>query len=632
MPGHNRTMSNPKELDDWLQKVRAAAYKHPDNFVQTQLKVADKVSNVFQFKYNWPQQQMAQSILLQENQGLPVRQFYLKSRQVGTTTMVAARNFTRCWARDNTEAVFVAHYEDRAAEILERVKFFYASMHPKLRLALSRDSKFGIQFADTRSKMTIISSKNIDQAKGGTKQHGHLTEFVYYKRPMHILEEVSQPITRAGGTSIIIETTGFGYDSEAHRFWRSCRAGKEIFQALFLPWQDDPTTIWGENLSQKELDYYLGMAFEYEPRLLDRMKQHKLPAQKVLYSFWQLRDQLYGNWEKYLQEYPCDEDEAWRTSDGSWFGTEVVAVLMRMVKEYEQANFYTFEDFPLSQMFEKFEDLNEVPAVEELEWRRKPFLKVWRKPRANRFYIVVSDSAGGEQDGNFSSTFVIDGHTLEMMCEFNGRIRPDEHAYLAASLGNIYNGALAAPEVNNHGLAMLQQMKTIYHNFYRWQTMDDHKPKKTNKIGWYTNGWSRPLMLGVFKQIVQDIAQGRLENSGIIRSKGLVKEMVTFVEKDTGKPEAMDDTCSDDRILAISIAYEVALQETSGGAHDILKHLYGADIASGDNSQRQSNLILPRQDPADVILKAEMDILGEYGFNGWFQQNGDGGGNEHGWF
>ncbi|MGH9550279.1 MAG: hypothetical protein ACRD3W_12935, partial [Terriglobales bacterium] len=175
MPGIKRTATTPKELPEWIQKVRKAAYDNPDNFVQTQLKVTTKTAGIISFKYNWPQQQMAKSILLQENQGLPVRQFYLKARQVGTTTSMAARNFVRAWAKDNVECLFIAHYQERAEEVLERVKGFYQSMDVRLRLALSRDSKHAIQFADTRSKMTIVSSKTLEHARGGTKQHIHIT-------------------------------------------------------------------------------------------------------------------------------------------------------------------------------------------------------------------------------------------------------------------------------------------------------------------------------------------------------------------------------------------------------------------------------------------------------------------------
>lgn len=619
-----------KQVTENLEKIRAAAFKNPDHFVQTQLIVKDKVADRHRFKYNWPQQQMAKTIRVAEMSGELVRFFFLKSRQVGTSTMMAARNFTRCWAKNDIECVLVAHFEDRASELLERVKFFHETLDPRLQLTLSHDSKFGIQFAIINSKMTIVSSRNIEAVKGGTKQYGHITEFPHMKKPMHVLEEVSLPIARRPGTGIIIETTGYGYDSDAHKFYKSCRAGKEIFKAEFLRWQDDPTCVWGEGKTERELDYEIARAFEYEKRLRERQEQHRLNKYQILHGYHELKDQLYGNWDKYLQEYPCDEDEAWRTAEGSWFGAEVVNILLRMATNLDaDADFYSIEGWPLSQMFERFEDLAPMdPVQSENENTRPAYVKVWRYPTSYADYLVISDSAGGEQDGNFSSTWVINTHTLEMVAEFNGRVRPDEHAYLAASLSSIYNGAMCVPEVNNHGHAMLQVLKGICPNIYRMKDLTDNKHKPRNRLGWVTDQRSRNLALATFRQIAEDIARGRLENCGIIRSRALVKEMMTFVERESGKPEAAPG-CADDRVMALAIGHQVAIQETLGGERDVLKHLYGAAM-DGAGSQKSNLIYTPRQDPGDVIAKIEDEILGGYGFNGFFIHNG-GGGNEHGW-
>src|SRR6185369_7915107 len=123
-------------------------------------------------------------------------------RQVGLSTSIAARFFTLAWAKDNIEALIIAHQEIRAQELIARCKFFYTSMRPSLQLALAQDSKAGLKFADTRGLMTIVSAKNIQAARGGTKQLVQFSEFAYYPDPVDVLTEIEQLVAQSATTEI----------------------------------------------------------------------------------------------------------------------------------------------------------------------------------------------------------------------------------------------------------------------------------------------------------------------------------------------------------------------------------------------------------------------------------------------
>jgi hypothetical protein len=565
LPGVKRTISNPQEIRQSVNSVREAAAVCPDAFIQNQLKVVTKEALAIPFKYNWPQHVTAAKLAKQKEENKPVRAYVLKSRQVGLSTQIAARGFVNTWANDNYESLIIAHQEIRAAELLARTKFFYSSLHPALQLPMAQDSKAGIKFADTRGSMIIVSAKNIQAARGGTKQFVLFSEFAYYTNPIHILTEIEQLVARSPKTEIIIETTGRGRGSSAHDFWSACKNGYQNYECIFLPWHEDPINNY-QFVSDKERDYALRAAFDYEPKLQDKMQHYNLGPGQTYSGFLILKDQCHGDWEKFCQEYPCDDEEAWRATGECYFGRENLNLLRPDQFSFEYRVFGARA--PLGQEFEALEELDKTDKVDEKG--DAPYFKIWRQAQPNNIYIIGSDSAEGLEDGNFSSTFVMDMYTYEMMAEFHGRVRPDEHAYIIASLGNIYNSALAAPEYNSPGNATLQELKKIYPNIYRWKHIDDYKPRISNKLGWQTNSTTRPLMLALCKRLVEDLARGRLFNPAIIKSAALVDEMRTFVVQELdGRAEAAP-RCQDDRIFAWAICCIVASQETYGSTNDIL--------------------------------------------------------------
>lgn len=609
MVGLKRTISTPKIVTPGINKVRLLAAQYPDEFVQQQIKVVNKESIAVPFRFNWSQRQVSARLALQKKENKPVRAYVLKSRQVGLSTQIAARGFVNTWANDNYESLIIAHQEIRAQELLARTKFFYQSLPGILQLPLAQDSKAGIKFADTRGSMMIVSAKNIQAARGGTKQFVLFSEFAYYNRPVHILTEIEQLVARSAKTEIIIETTGHGRGSTAHDFWNDCKLGRENYDAIFLPWTQDPANNYQFG-SDKERNYSLGLAFDYEPKLEDKMKHYCLNAGQLYSGYLILKEQCHGDWEKFCQEYPCDDDEAWRATGECYFGAENLNLLHPEQFSYEYKVFN--KNAPLGMEFSSFDDLTKIDKLDENGSR--PYFKVWREPSPTANYVIASDSAHGEEDGNFSSTMVIDMYTYEMMCEFHGRVRPDEHAYVIASLGNIYNGALAAPEYNQPGNATLQELRKIYPNLYRWKFIDDFKARQSNKLGWQTNSQSRPLMLALGKRLIEDLARGKLFNHNMIKSKALVDEMRTFVVQELdGKAEAAPG-CFDDRVMTWLIAVMVASQETYGSANDILS------LYKGGKDNNLSNQDIPGYnstiDPTDVVSR-----LMENPYDSWLNIN-----------
>jgi hypothetical protein len=603
MTGFKRTNNQASCITPQVQQIREFAFKNPDRFIQTQLKVVDKKAGVVPFHYNYTQQRIAEIIKDEEKARRPLRLYILKSRRVGSSTMVTYRHFVHAWAHNNLYALVLAQLEERSEELVSRVKFCYAALAPELRIPLCQDNKYGMQFKDTLSKITIASARNLDAARGPTYQRLILTEFAYYKKAREVLTEFLQPMVFDPSTEAIIETTGRGYGSDAHDLWQRSRAGKSAFRAEFMAWQDDPECTY-EFENDKDRDCRLAEAFDYEPRLKDRMQTYKLTPGNIYYSYIILKNVIDGDWAKYLIDYPCDEHEPWQSRQLSYFGTENVNRLRIATSEFP----YQYRVFPegmaidetIPDKIDSFEKLERVDRLDENADR--PFFKVWAYPRSNSEYVGSGDSSEGLQGGDFSSTFIIDMYTFEQMCEFHGKVRPDQHGYVMAMLGNIYNQALLAPEINPPGNVTFMTLSSCYNNIYRYKHpyMDNVNASKnaTRHLAWQTNTTSRPTMLALGKRVAEDLANDRLRMAGIIKSRELVNEMGTFSpDEGTGKPEAIPGA-NDDRVMSWCIAIEVARQEIHGTDMDILS-LYKRDPDLGPAPTMDATQMT--LDPSDVI-------------------------------
>jgi hypothetical protein len=577
MPGVRRTQSKPAALSEAAELVRSVARNHIDTFIQQNFRVTDFAGKEVDFKYKWGQRQVAKILQEMERARIPVRVYVLKSRQIGLTTMTANRNFVKIWANNNRRAVTIAHLDKRASEILGKLKFAYSKLPAFLRFELSQDSKHELGFADFNSKMYIASAatiKSIELARGDTIQDIHASELTRWADPEHGLFELQQVCHAVDGTSIVIETTGKQYGSYAHQLWRDSKAGKTRYRAKFLPWQEDPECdLDGGKWTDEERDRYMKEVWEYEPQLLERAKVFNLSPGHTYWAYLQLRYECLGNFEKFLEDYPCTDEEAWRSKGQLYFDGHHITKLMQRVADINYVGF----NVSLNSLEEGFSSFGELQQSSKIDIDSDdPHILVWRLPQAGRRYVVSGDSSSGTEGGDPSSSFVIDMYTGEMMAEFHGLVKPHQHARMMASLGTIYFNALAAPEVNSMGLATLQDLLRIYPYIFLWRLFDDVEQKVSKRLGWYTSPKSRGLMLALLARVVEEAANDNPMMMGAIRSPGLVNEMRTFLD-DPIKPQAQKGT-HDDRIMALAIAWYVAQLETRGAKDDILSVLRPTEL------------------------------------------------------
>jgi len=221
-------------------------------------------------------------------------------------------------------------------------------------------------------------------------------------------------------------------------------------------------------------------------------------------------------------------------------------------------------------------DLVDIKVIEErlsstllLEERFGGNMKIYFRPDPLKRYVIGADVATGRAR-DYSAFSVVDLEGKEYAC-YKGKIDPRAFGHLLIEVGNMYNQACIAVEINAIGegpVATLQEnyYPNIYREVERVLTAGETTPKESIRYGWHTNGKSRDLMIS---EMDADLIGDMIE----LCNPFFVQEAKTFIYNTSGKAIALgkdlgrkadgmysDDrgiTYTDDSIIAACIANEV---------------------------------------------------------------------------
>ena len=116
------------------------------------------------------------------------------------------------------------------------------------------------------------------------------------------------------------------------------------------------------------------------------------------------------------------------------------------------------------------------------------FVHVWEPPEEDTAYVIGADVAEGLKHGDYSSAHVVAvGDETRVVAEWHGHIEPDLFAYELFKLGTWYNTALVLPEVNNHGLTTVTELRKLgYRRIWRRMALNSTSKKRQMEWGWKT--------------------------------------------------------------------------------------------------------------------------------------------------
>lgn len=185
---------------------------------------------------------------------------------------------------------------------------------------------------------------------------------------------------------------------------------------------------------------------------------------------------------------------------------------------------------------------------------------IWKYPVEGHKYILSLDISRGDAE-DFSTFNVIDIMADEVVCEYQGKITPEELATLAMDVGKKYNTAMICPELNSFGLLTAKELKkakypNLYYEKYTKGAFAIYSDiDLIDEMPGFTTGQKNR------EEIIANL-ENRLRSGKIrIYSSRLVDELKTFVWKSNRRAEAMRGYFDD---ILMSLAIGLSLYEAAG--------------------------------------------------------------------
>jgi hypothetical protein len=482
--------------------------------------IKDKRGQKVRFVYNYVQDEY------QKNKHN--RNIILKARQQGFTTYECINALDSCLFNSYFDAGIIAHTVDDAEKIFtNKVKFAYDNLPEIIRKALpARTDRAGeLRFSNS-------SSINVSSGyRGGTLMKLHVSEFgkicvKYPEKAREIITGAFNAVPLDG--DLTVESTAEGMNGA---FYELCEKSQNLtgqltpldFKFHFFAWFQsaeyrlDPQGIY---IPDGIKAYFENLKENHGIELDDQQKA------------WYAKKYIEQD-DDMKQEYPSYPEEAFRASGRPVFNLDKIG------KEIKRAKLKT--------------SLKGIVSAKGFEEVPRGPVSIFKRPVVGENYAIGADVAEGLEGGDFSTASVLNKN-FEQVAVYHGHIAPDLLGGLLVNLAKYYNDAVLAPEINNHGISVIDSIKRLkYYHLYRREVKEEISENKLDKVGWHTNVKTKMLMLDSLKETFRD-------DSITINDEATLREMMTLTLEDDGDVVLN----SKDRVVALAISIQ-AIKQASGG-------------------------------------------------------------------
>ena len=380
--------------------------------------------------------------------------YILKARQIGYTTIVAARLFHRALFTPNHRVAVTAQDGDAAAKIFnEKYVTFYKHLPPFLKFPLVEDSA---------NKMVLFHGGSITVGSGDSnKWHGstyhdiHATEFSRYRDIEKFVKAVFQ--TAGPNASIILETTANGHN-EAKKLWDEDNG----FEKMFVGWTQH------KKYSLRSRPKGMRVSREMQRYA----KEHKLTRGQTYWAQKTLNGKCFKRWRTFREQYPNTAEEAFVSSGDRVYPDNIY--------------------------------FSGVTAKTGLTRHQEG-------PQNFHIYTIGVDTASGASDGDYCAFHVLDVTNKALprsVASYYQRVKPYDLAQQAHAEAKHWD-ALAVIEDNSYGAAVAQHfINEGYAHLYRRVKHDKLEDRWQQTVGFQTNVKTRPIML---RRLYEFIVEGKLQ-------------------------------------------------------------------------------------------------------------------------
>ena len=549
-------------------------------YAPTFLKIRTEKRQIIPFIFNPVQQRLHQIWERQLKEQKMVRLIILKARRMGVSTYIDARQFHQTVTIPNTGGFIITHDKPSLAKIFSMAKLFYDELPKEFRPMIRYSNKDELVFENPnkklrhrnpglRSFMEVFSANTGTASRAGGYSFGHFSEVAFYDDAETLITSTVPSIQDYPGTVKVYESTGNGRQGFFYEQWRKAKESLTLtrktsnFFPVFFSWLSFPEYTRPFFSKEEENDFVATL--DEEERYL--IKQHNASLTQLNWRRHKILD-FDGDEDKFHQEFPTDDEEAFISQGTPYFSKKLLLQLRNLCKP------------PI-----KRGDIGEFGFAENEDGP----LKVWEHPQEGREYVISADAGEGQPQNDPSTIQVLkapkESPIVKQVAEWKGFIDPTMFAGKIASLGKWYNNGLAVPECKHPGLTTLAELKHIYWNIYQWEYIDRIRGGRTMKLGWETNTATKPIACSY---LATCLTAGILE----INSIELIDEMLTFVRNSNNSGEA-DYNCHDDLVISFMIGVFCLGQTYNVGS--LLQQLgqFKGDIQSTPPEEKKRPLIDP---------------------------------------
>lgn len=515
--------------------------RNPREYCENFLYIQDKRNKLRRLEFKPAQVLLYEKIKAAHEKG-PVRMVVLKGRQMGCSTMIEGIFFADTATTSNASELIMAHDDTATRHLFDMNKMFLDKLPGPLRpmqcASNARELVFDNPSKDKRerernpglnSRIICMTAGSPGGARSFTFRNVHGSEVAFWPNFLNMNTAIMQAVPMEADTCVIYETTANGIN-DFKKFWDDAVSGENGFEAVFLPWYLDPDYVREVEPGTEWTDY--------EKEMMERLG---LSPEQMSWRRWCIKTNCSNREDLFRQEYPSTPEEAFLTTGRPFFNNERINLLLASTVEPEMQGFFEF-------------DLTPEGKPENIRWtedRKNPLLKIWKKPQRGRPYVIGADGAG---DGTDSFTmFCIDNMTGRQTAEYQWQQSEILFTRQLWCLGEFFNWALIALEVNYGSYASLMLEQWEYPNLYQRQRYDTIKKDYEKAYGWRTDSNTRPLMLGNLRTVMDETPE-------TVRSAETLRQMLVFQYDEHGKPQAISGE-HDDLVMAAAICLQARGQQ-----------------------------------------------------------------------
>jgi hypothetical protein len=562
---------------------------NPEFLIEMAFVIVDKDKKTVPFFLNNVQKDFVNKINTaikeyQEGKRLNLNFLVLKGRQQGFTSFITAYQLACTITRKNFEGFTVADEEGNTAAIFQNKAKHPYSLLPE---AIKPSEKFNNrkQFLfDVINSSWEVKTASSNMGRSRTINFFHGSEAAFWK---HLISDIQAGLGEALTKNAIqiLESTANGFN-EYKDLWDS---GK--WENCFYEW-------W------KTEEYSLEFETEEKRKwFTEKIKHGKewiwercrfLLLREVNYNqiYW-----YYNKWNSYIngelikQEYPCTPDEAFLASGNCVFNNEKVLQRITVLeKQYKEKPYKTGQfiikwnnpevlDYPVGYTW-----------IDKKEVLGQPIIRIYEKPQYGYPYVVGGDTKGQGSD-RFTGTIINNNTGKRAATLFNptkdilmeGVTKGSKYyASQMWALGMYYNTALLGIETNWNTYPIELLTDWHYPRQYNRQVYDNFEGKYKKSYGWRTDGNTRPLIIEKEQTVVN-------ESIELFTDIETLREMLTFVEDENGRPDA-ESGKHDDLLFSDMIANEIRSQQSYLIDKNASKYDY--DYEEGDDEYYEDNFEL----------------------------------------